>query len=131
MAAVDDVDGLIERYHLALGEFLKGDPEPVKKLWSHNEDVSSANPYGPPVRGCDEVARALEHAASLRSEGEFLGYDLVAKVVTAELAYVVGIERAESKIGASEEITPYAVRSTMIFRAEDGVWKPCTDSRTP
>ena len=123
MAAVEDVDQLIERYHLALGEYLKGDPEPVKKLWSHKEDVSSANPYGPPVRGRDEVARTLEHAASLRSEGEFLGYDLVAKVVTAELAYVVGIERAEAKIGASEEITPYAVRSTMTFRAEDGVWK--------
>jgi ketosteroid isomerase-like protein len=123
MPAVEDVDQLIERYHLALGEFLKGDPEPVKKLWSHKEDVSSANPYGPPVRGRDEVARTLEHAASLRSEGEYLGYDLVAKVVTAELAYVVGIERAEAKIGASEEITPYAVRSTMIFRAEDGVWK--------
>jgi hypothetical protein len=51
MPAVEDVDQLIERYHLALGEFLKGDPEPVKKLWSHKEDVSSANPYGPPVRG--------------------------------------------------------------------------------
>ena len=123
MAATEDVDRLIERYHLALGEFLKGDPEPVKKLWSHKEDVSSANPYGPPVRGWDEVARTLEHAASLRSEGEFLGYDLVAKCVTPELAYVVGIERAEAKIGASEKITPYAVRSTMIFRAEDGVWK--------
>jgi ketosteroid isomerase-like protein len=123
MSAVDDVDQLIERYHLALGEFLKGDPEPVKKLWSHKEDVSSANPYGPPVRGWDEVARALEHAASLRRDGEFLGYDLVAKDVTAALAYVVGIERAQAKIGASEEITPYAVRSTMIFRAEDGAWK--------
>jgi ketosteroid isomerase-like protein len=123
MTATEDVDRLIEQYHLALGEFLKGDPEPVEKLWSHKEDVSSANPYGPPVRGWDEVATTLEHAASLRSEGEFLGYEVVAKVVTAELAYVVGIERAEAKIGASEEITPYAVRSTMIFRAEDGMWK--------
>jgi hypothetical protein len=121
MAAVEDVDQLNEQYHLALGEFLKGNPEPVKKLWSHKEDVSSANPYGPPVRGWDEVARTLEHAASLRSEGEFVGYEVVAKYVTPELAYVVGIERAEAKIGASEEITPYAVRSTMIFRAEDGV----------
>ena len=73
MAALEDVDQLIEQYHLALGEFL--------------------------------------------------GYELVAKVVTPELAYVAGIERAEAKIGASEEITPYAVRSTMIFRAEAGVWK--------
>jgi hypothetical protein len=32
MAAPDDVDRLIERYHRALGEFVKGNPEPVKEL---------------------------------------------------------------------------------------------------
>ncbi len=123
MAAVDDVDRLNERYHLASDEFLKGDPEPVKKLWSHKEDVSLANPYGPPVRGWDEVAKTTEHAASLRSDGEFLGYEVVSKYATSELAYVVQIERAKAKIGGQEEITPYAVRSTMIFRPEEGEWK--------
>jgi ketosteroid isomerase-like protein len=123
MTFVDDVDQLNEQYHLASGEFLKGNPEPVKKLWSHREDVSLANPYGPPVRGWDEAAKTIEHASSLRSDGEFVGFEIVAKYVTPELAYVVQIERAESKIGGGEEITPYAVRSTMIFRPEDGVWK--------
>ena len=58
MAAVDDVDELIEQYQLAQNEFLKGNPEPVKKLCSRREDVTLANPYGPPVRGWDEVAKA-------------------------------------------------------------------------
>ena len=35
MSAVDDVDRLIERYHLALREFVKGNPDPVKELCSH------------------------------------------------------------------------------------------------
>jgi hypothetical protein len=47
MTAVDDVDQLNEQYHLVPGEFLKGNPEPVKKLWSHREHVSLANPYAP------------------------------------------------------------------------------------
>jgi hypothetical protein len=47
MTAVDDFDQLNEQYHLASGEFLKGNPEPVKKLWSHREHVSLAKPYGP------------------------------------------------------------------------------------
>jgi hypothetical protein len=51
MSAVDDVDQLIEQWQLAAGEFVKGNPEPVKKLWSHKEDVTLANPWGPPVRG--------------------------------------------------------------------------------
>ena len=124
MAALDElVDELIDQYQLASGEFLKGNPEPVKKLWSHREDVSIANPYGPPVRGWDEAAKTIEHASSLRSDGEFVGWEIVAKYVTAELAYVVQIERAEAKIGSREDITPYAVRATMIFRPEDGEWK--------
>jgi ketosteroid isomerase-like protein len=124
MATVDDVDELIEQYYRAQGEFLKGNPEPVKDLFSHKEDVTLANPYGPPVRGFDEVAKTIDHAASLRSDGTFLGWQIVAKYVTADLAYVVQIERAEAKIGAREDITPYAVRATMIFRPEeDGEWK--------
>jgi hypothetical protein len=95
VAAVDDVDELIEQYYRAQREFLRGNPEPVKDLFSHTEDVTLANPYGPPVRGFDEVAKAMEHAASLRSDGTFLGWQIVAKYVTAELAYVVQIERAE------------------------------------
>jgi ketosteroid isomerase-like protein len=123
MASVDDVDDLIEQYYRAQREFLRGNPEPVKDLFSHREDVTLANPYGPPVRGWDEVAKTIEHASSLRSDGEFSGFEIVAKYVSAELAYVVQIERAEAKIGGGEEITPYAVRSTMIFRPEEGVWK--------
>jgi ketosteroid isomerase-like protein len=73
------------------------------------------------VRGWDEIAKTIEHASSLRSDGEFVGWQIVAKYVSAELAYVVQIERA--KIGGREEITPYALRATMIFRPEDGTWK--------
>ena len=72
MAAVDDVDELIEQYYRAQGEFLKGNPEPVKDLFSRREDVTIANPYGPPVRGWDEVAKTIEHVASLRSDGTFV-----------------------------------------------------------
>ena len=123
MAAVEHVDELLEQFHLAQGEFLKGNPEPVQKLYSHREDVSLANPYGPPVRGWEQVAKTIEHASSLRSDGEFVGSEIVAKYVTPELAYVVQIERAEAKVGGREEITPYALRSTNIFRLEEGEWK--------
>jgi hypothetical protein len=86
MAAVDDGDELIEQYRLALGEFMKGIPEPAKELLSHREDVSLANPYGPPVRGWKQVAEVMEHAASLRRDGEATSFELVAKYVAPELA---------------------------------------------
>ena len=123
MSAVDDVDELIEQLQLAAGESVKGNPEPVKRLWSHKEDVTLATPYGPPVRGWDKVAKSIEHAASLLRDGEFVGSEIVMKYVTAELAYVVQLERAEAKVGGREDIAPIATRATMIFRPEDGTWK--------
>ena len=68
-AVEDDVDELIEQYFRAQGEFLRGNPEPVKDLFSHREDVTLANLYDPPVRGWEKVAKSIEHAASLCSEG--------------------------------------------------------------
>ena len=123
MTAADDVDQLIERYQLALDEFMKGNPGPVQELFSHREDVSLANPYGPPVRGWERVAEVTEHAASLRRDSRATSFEIVAKYVTPALAYVVQIEHLESKVGEKEDVTPYAPRATMIFRPEDGIWK--------
>ena len=106
MSATDDVDRLIERYDLALGEFVKGDPEPVKELFSRKADVTLANPLGTPALGADEVSKTLEHAATTIRDGEILDFE------------------TGGKMGASEEITPFALRVTMIFRPEEeGEWK--------
>jgi hypothetical protein len=86
MAAVDKVDELIEQYQVALGEFMKGNPMPVQDLFSHREDATLANSYGPPpVRGWKRIAEVTEHAASLRRDGEATGFEIVAKQVTLTL----------------------------------------------
>ena len=123
MSTLDDVDELIKQYHLALDAFMKGNAEPAKELFSHQEDVTLANPYGPPVRGWARVSQTLEHAASLRRDGELVGVENIAKYVSAELAYVVEIERIKAKVGERQDVTPYALRVTMIFRPEQGSWK--------
>ncbi len=92
MAAVDDVDELIEQYDLALGEFVKGNPEPVKELFSHREDVTLANPLLPVGHGWERVAERLERAASTLCDGEMADFEIVEKYVTPELAYVVRVE---------------------------------------
>ena len=117
------VDELIERFNLAQGEFLKGNVASMNNLFSHEEDVTLNNPLSPPARGWEEVAAAAERAASPFRDGDATSFETISKYVTSELAYIVEIERGEAKVGASEEITPWALRATMIFRPEDGEWK--------
>ena len=123
MTAKDSVDELIEQFTLAQGELLKGNPEPAKKLCSHRQDVTLANPLGPVVRGWEQVAAITDHAASQVRDGEIVDVETVMKYVTPELAYVVRIERTKAKVGGQEAVTPVNLRVTMILRPEDGVWK--------
>ena len=118
-----DFDEVVAHYQRALGEFIKGNPEPNKMVFSHREDVTLANPLDPPARGWEEVAATLERAASQVREGEHVGFDIVAKYVTPELAYIVWVERTKAKVGGRQDVAPIALRVTTIFRPEEGTWK--------
>jgi ketosteroid isomerase-like protein len=118
-----DFDRTVEESHLALAKFVKGDPEPLKQMYSHRDDVSLANPFGPPVRGWRQAAETMERAASNYRDGEAEGFDGIAKFVSSDLACLVEIERYRTKVGGSADLTPVVVRVTSVFRREDGAWK--------
>jgi len=116
-------DQAAEQNHLALAEFVKGDPEPLKMMYSHRDDVRLANPFGPPTREWEPAAATMERAATLYRDGEVVGFETVATNVTPELAYIVEVERYRAKVGGSEEVVPVALRVTSIFRPEEGTWR--------
>ena len=118
-----DFDAAVERYHLAAAEFIKGNSEPYKMVWSRRDDVTLGNPFGPFARGWKQVAPTLERAASLYRDGEFTSRELIAKYVSPELAYIVAVDRLKAKVGGSAEFTPVALRATSVFRLEDNAWK--------
>jgi len=92
-------------------------------VFSHSEDVSLANPFGPVASGWDEAAATMERASSLYKDGEIIGIETLRKSVTPELAYIVEEERFRIKVAGSEELSPVALRTTSIFRPEEGTWK--------
>ena len=123
MAAADDFEEVLKQYHLALDEIMKGSAEGYKRVYSHTDDVTLANPFGPPARGWDEVAATMDRAASNLREGGMVAFEEVAKYTTTELAYTVEIERCQAKVEGRDDVTPIAVRVTTIFRSEEGEWK--------
>lgn len=118
-----DLTQVIEQDHRALDAFAKGDPGPKKKLFSRRDDVTLANPLGPPVRGWNQVEKTLERAASQLREGEAIGFERISEYATTDLAYIVEIERYRGKVGSVDEILPNSLRVTTIFRREDGQWR--------
>jgi ketosteroid isomerase-like protein len=116
-------DEALEQYHRAAGEFVKGNTAPYKMVFSHLEDVSLGNPFGPFVRGWKQVAETMERAASLYRDGKIIGFENVAKYVTPDLAYIVEVERIKARVGGRQDVASLALRSTSILRREEGTWK--------
>jgi ketosteroid isomerase-like protein len=117
-------DGLpMDEYRRAGLEITRGNPDVYKSLWSHRDDVTLANPFGPPVRGWEEVSARLDLAASNYRDGRDYEFENVSTVITSELAYTVEIERSRTRVGGSAELTRIAIRATTVFRREDGIWK--------
>jgi ketosteroid isomerase-like protein len=123
MDTTQDFDSVIEQYHQAAAEFVKGNPAPYVTLWSQQDDVSIANPWGPPIRGWTNVRPTVERAATNWHDGEVVGFENISKILTPELAYIVEIERFTAKMGDSQEMVPVALRTTSVLRPEDGTWK--------
>jgi ketosteroid isomerase-like protein len=128
----------LEDYHNAGVAVTNGDPEVYKRLYSRRDDVTLANPFGPPARGWSDVAATLDRAAANYRDGQAVAFDNISTVVTRELAYIVEIESYRARVGGAEEVAPVAVRVTTVFRREDGAWKvvhrhadPITAPRPP
>jgi len=118
-----DLTKFIEQNHLALDAFVKGDPEPLKSLYSRRDDVIIANPFGPPAKGWEKAAETMDRAATNFRDGEVTGFQRISEYATADLGYVLEIERFRSKIGGGDKLVPFALRVTTIFRREEGAWR--------
>ena len=121
--AVDELDDVIERYHLALGAFMRGDHEPARSLYSEGDDVTLGNPFGPFARGFPQVAETMARAAALYADGDAIGFVTISKRVAGDLAYTVEVERLRSKVGGREDVAPVELRVTTIFNREADGWR--------
>ena len=124
-----ELNGTIEAFREALRVYVKGDGEPALSFFSTHEDVTLANPLGPPLRGPAEVRRGAIEGVAFFKEGGPLRFaevssrfDEVSRYATSELGYIVQLERHEGRLVSGAE-TVVALRVTLIFRREEGRWR--------
>jgi ketosteroid isomerase-like protein len=113
----------IEEYHKAADIFSRGNPEPVKKMYSHSDDVMLANPFGSTVKGWQRVSEALDFASSRFRDGEVKSFERIATYGTNDLLIIFEIEKWTSRVGGKSEISSFDLRVTTTFRKEKDNWK--------
>jgi ketosteroid isomerase-like protein len=107
-------------------------------LFSRRDDVTVGNPFGPFVRGWEQVSETVAGAATYYRDGEVTRFERVATYATADLACVVEVEQFRAKIGGSDELSSVALRVTSVVRREGDDWRivnrhadPITTERSP
>src|SRR4051794_30529574 len=105
VAMTSDLNELRDQYHQSVAAFIQGNPDVQKPLWSRSDDVTLANPLGPPARGFDGVCGVMDRASREISDGEGYTFDPISWVETTDLAYEVGLERNRARlVGAPEKV---------------------------
>lgn len=120
--AADDFEAMVEAYRNGIRSMAHGDNAPVMSLNSRRDDVTLANPLGPPIVGWANIA-AESAAVAAGFAGGTMSFEEVTRFVAPDFAYIVGFESGEVRRAGSDETVAMALRVTTIFRREDGGWK--------
>jgi ketosteroid isomerase-like protein len=114
---------VLEQYHRTLAASSKAIRNPHSGLWSKRDDVTLANPFGPPVRGWNAVRETSERAASQVTDGGTFSVEGISTYATTDLAYALEIHRFRATLDGADEAGPVFLRVTTIFRREDDRWR--------
>jgi ketosteroid isomerase-like protein len=98
-----------------------GDAGPRFAQWSHNDPVTL---FGALLSGSGwgEIRPVFESLASRFSDCESCEWDVVAAGASGDLGYIVALEHTTASVGGAAPES-YELRSTTIFRRENGEWK--------
>jgi ketosteroid isomerase-like protein len=117
-----DFRGVLARQADAEEAFHKGDPGPRMEMWSRRDPVTLFGAAGMFKSGWSELSETFQWVSSRFSSVSDYRFDVLVADVRGDMAYAVGYERFTGSIDG-RAIEPITVRSTHIYRREEGEWK--------
>ena len=120
MSAEDEVRKASTQFYAALNQMLNGDARPLSEIWSHGSAVTTMHPIGGREVGWEKVQDSWQQVAHLASSGKVELKDQLIRV-GGDVAYEVGVEDAEFKLGGQK--VGGQIRVTNIYEREGGAWK--------
>ena len=116
------LDEVIPRQQAADDAIHRGDPEPRKALWSHDDPVTVLGAFGVAANGWPECSEVFDWLGEIFTDAESFELEIIAAGVSGDLAYTVGFETSV----VSREGGPMKqnkLRVTHVYRRENGEWR--------
>ena len=120
MSTVDEVREASKKFYAGLNRMANGEKDTLAAAWSNNGSATAMHPIGGREIGWKEVEKSFNQVAKLASEGKIELKDQLIQVL-GDVAYEVGIEKAQFKLGG--QMVKDEIRVTNIYQKENGSWK--------
>jgi ketosteroid isomerase-like protein len=109
-----------EMFYAALNAMFKGNVAPMKKIWSHADDVTYLGPDGSFRVGWEATLKDWQKQAAMKLDGKVEPKEIHI-TVGRDLAAAHNYEVGENVIDGKP--TKVKIRATNLYRKEDGEWK--------
>jgi ketosteroid isomerase-like protein len=124
MPADDDWKKFMSEMEALSDVWANGDPEPIKDLWSHADDVTLFGGQGDSgLRGWTNVGSRIAWAsAQIPGQPGPTTRDRIAEYVGDDFAFTADVEH-RSRVQPDGTVRHTILRVTQIYRREDGRWR--------
>lgn len=107
----------------ASNDYIRGNAQSVAELLTRRDPATFMPPHGAIIEGAASVEAAQVEGASAFGPGSSGHFEVLNSGASGDLAFWTGRQVSTIQIKGKEELVPMILRTTEVFRREDGQWK--------
>jgi len=119
----EDFEEFIKRREQAAQAYVSGDPHPLDEISARKNPATFFSPGGDYTEGARKVSERYEKDAASFETGSETHFEILQMDSSGDLAYWVGLQKANVRLKGKDKPVPFNLRITEIFRRENGEWK--------
>jgi NAD(P)H-dependent FMN reductase/ketosteroid isomerase-like protein len=116
-------DTFMKAREAASNRYINGDATPLLGMVTARDPATFFPPSGERIAGAAQVTKSHEQGAQGFAPGSSGRFEVLASGASGRLAYWTGIQHADVRLKSKDGLVPMQLRTTEVFRFEQGEWK--------
>ena len=116
-------EDFMRRREAASNDYIAGDAGALQTMLTHVDPATFLPPSGAVVEGAGPVEEAQVGGAAAFGPGSTGHFEVLSSAASGDLAFWTGRQVARMDIKGQDDTVDMVLRTTEVFRLEDGEWK--------
>ena len=123
VGAKESFEAFLTRREAISGDYIGGKWEPLLDISTMSDPATFFPPSGDRLQGASKVNAANQQGAKAFAPGSVGRFEVLQSGSSGALGFWTGIQHAEVMMKGKDKPVSMQLRTTEVFRAEQGVWK--------